>query len=169
MATHPTQNLIETVKAALVADDTVGAIGHVFTLLDADWIPPDAEFPVIGLLDGGTEIEHGPGQAETMLVDVAVYQEIALDQADAPSVFGYGTVSPGIGEKGVLEIHADIRAVLNRQSLTGYYQGRLISETRSEMMPARVQTAEGGEVVEVETWAARKVATYEYVAYTDRD
>ena len=168
MATHPVQDLLEKVKAALEADSVTGEVLNVVILVDEDLLPSSQEFPIIGLTDEGSGIEYGAGDSrdEVMEIGVTVFQEMALPEVEAPGLMGYPVENATIEEKGALELLADIRAVLDGQALTGYRQGQVTGSTAAELMPVDAVVDEAtGEIEAVRCWVVRKKETYRYTKY----
>jgi hypothetical protein len=166
MATHPIQTLMGLIKTALEADASVGLVGEIQYMVHEDWVPNEAEFPMIGITDEGAVVERGPGRDEATAIGIVIFQEIVLDEKDATSLMGYGLGSPTIQEKGALELAAEVRAVLDGQALTGYWQGTLLSSSAPEVVPVDARINPDGTIAGVRAWVVKIKETFEYVKRT---
>ena len=166
MTTHIQQALIEQMMAAIAENAMTARIRHRVVLYDETLLPPGVPLPLYGFMDGGTVYEHGSGQDAIQQVAILAYQEIALDERNAPGMMGYGSLTaPTIRQKGILRMLQEVHDVLNRQALPGYWKGFLIDEDPTKLLEVETVNADGSEVAH-RCWAVYKKAVYQYTKMT---
>ncbi len=127
-----------------------GALSYVrdadiYITEDEDLIPQAVKFPAVALKDGDVEWEvdaSGPTKKQALYVNVIVYVQIVRPEG---SVMGDGS------HKGVLEIHADIKAELDENTLD------------SEVSDAEIVSEKASETIgDEKEMIQKKAATYKY-------
>lgn len=128
--------LLTAIKSALQNASALSYVADadIFITPDEDLLPVNCGFPAIGLKDGAVSREEADFDARwitSMDPGIIVYQ--LLTDGEPPVM---GQTSPAI--KGVLDICADIRGVLenNALSISGMQFARCYAESPAEVLAA---------------------------------
>lgn len=122
--------LLLDVKSQLQADLDYIRAGSIFITEDDYSIPDYVKFPAVGLKDGEViyTIETGDQETDELFVKAIAWVQLMKPEA---SIVG----DDATGQKGVLDIIADIKASLNDEKFSGKYEGAIpVSETESELI-----------------------------------
>lgn len=110
------EDLLKALKTEIAAN--LSYLGAVEILDGEEFVPGEAIFPLIGLLDGGTVHQSMPGKKDLDVLSVKIvpYQAVFLDTPGA-SIIGSET-QLGAAGKGVLKIAQDLQTLLNDNFLS---------------------------------------------------
>lgn len=110
------EDLLNALKTEIAAN--LNYLGGVDILDGEEFVPEEAVFPVVGLLDGGTVHQSMPGKKDLDILSVKIvpYQAVILDTPGA-SIMG-SEAQLGTAGKGVLKIAKDLQALLNDNFLS---------------------------------------------------
>ena len=103
-------------------------IMDIAVVADPDILPPAVRFPFVGLKDGSTRRSEGMNQSVdlTLVVDIYIYVQL-LQDAEA-SIMGVNNIAPAADIKGLLELEADLVALLDHNLLGDIVQSAFCSE-----------------------------------------
>jgi len=124
------KDLLSAVKSQLQTDLTYVRESDVYVTEDERLIPEAVKFPAVALKDGEifySSVSQGASEQSELAVKVIAYVQLRKPEA---AVMGAAT-----GQKGVLEIIADIKSALRDDLLSGQAdEVWLVSETASELL-----------------------------------
>ncbi len=124
------KSLLTAIKSQLQSDLTYVRDADIFITEDERLVPEAVKFPAIGLKDGAVEytIETQVQETDELFVKLIAYVELRKPEA---SIMGDSST----GQKGVLDIVADIVASLTHNTLSGQADvAEPVSETESELL-----------------------------------
>jgi len=122
--------LLIRIKSKLQTDLTYVRDGDIFITEGEGVIPDHVKSPAVGLKDGEVlyNIETGDQETDELFVKAIVYVQLQKPEA---AVMGDAST----GQKGVLDIIADIKASLDDEKFSGIYEAAIpMSESESELI-----------------------------------